>query len=263
MTATPSDTLPAPDPGAGLKLRLPGRRESAAAGWTWIVAGWKLFARAPLMWILAILVVFVLAIVMSLVPVAGSIAFQLLNAAISAGFVVACRSIETGGEFELEHLFAGFRSRFGSLLVVAVIAMVAAIGILFVFAAFVGLGIIGAAMSGRAEDITAMILASSTSILLGALVASALAVPLMAAYWFAPALVIMHDLSPVAAMKESFFACFRNFLPFLVYGIVMGIFAVVAAIPFGLGYLVWVPVAIASTYAAYRGIFTEPDAAEA
>ena len=31
----------------------------------------------------------------------------------------------------------------------------------------------------------------------------------------------------------------------------------VAALPLFLGFLVWVPVAIASTYAAYRGIFTE------
>ena len=58
-------------------------------------------------------------------------------------------------------------------------------------------------------------------------------------------------------MKESFFACFRNFVPFLLYGIVMSVAAVLAMIPFGLGFLVWVPVAIASTYVGYRQIFTE------
>jgi uncharacterized membrane protein len=95
-------------------------------------------------------------------------------------------------------------------------------------------------------------------ILLGALVAAALAVPLVAAYWFAPALVVMNDLSPLAAMKASFVGCFRNFIPFLVYGIVMTFFAFIAMIPLGLGFLVWLPLAITSTYVAYRRIFTEP-----
>jgi uncharacterized membrane protein len=42
----------------------------------------------------------------------------------------------------------------------------------------------------------------------------------------------------------------------------MTIFAIVAALPVLLGYLVWIPLAIASTYAAYRDIYTarEPDA---
>jgi uncharacterized membrane protein len=71
----------------------------------------------------------------------------------------------------------------------------------------------------------------------------------------------MHDLKPVAAMRESFFACFRNFIPFLVYGLVVFVLAIVAAIPFGLGYLVLIPVLLASTYVAYRQIFTFETAA--
>ena len=55
----------------------------------------------------------------------------------------------------------------------------------------------------------------------------------------------------------SFFACFRNFVPFLIYGIVMCVLAVIAAIPFGLGMLVWIPLMIASSYVAYRQIFTD------
>jgi uncharacterized membrane protein len=64
-------------------------------------------------------------------------------------------------------------------------------------------------------------------------------------------------MKPVAAMKASFHGCFRNFLPFLVYGLVMMLLAILAAIPVGLGFLVWIPLAIASTYTAYRGIFTD------
>lgn len=257
MSATQTEMLPAADPAEGLRLVIPGRHLPAGEGWSWIAAGWKLFTLAPLMWIVSILVVLVLAIVVSLVPIVGSLAFQVLNATIGAGFVVACRSLERGGEFELEHLFAGFRTRFANLLLVGLLLLAGWIAIFLVFAAFAGFSILAALMAGHAQDIASSVMASAMSILLGALVACALTVPLLAAYWFAPALVVMHGLGPVEAMKESFVASFRNFGAFLVYGIIMLIFAIVAAIPFGLGYLVWVPLAIASTYAAYRAIFTE------
>jgi uncharacterized membrane protein len=252
--------VPATGAASDLTLVLPGRGLPAGDGWTWIAQGWNLFTRAPLMWIVAILIVLVAAIVIGLVPFIGSIAFQILNATISAGFIVACRSLERGGDFELEHLFAGFKTNFGNLLIVGLLLLAGYIVIFLVFMAFAGFTIVTAAMAGHSKDVASMIMASSATILLGTLVALALMVPLLAAYWFAPALVVMHGMGPVAAMKESFFACFRNFVPFLVYGIVMTVFCVLAAIPFGLGFLVWVPLAIASTYAAYRGIFTEDGA---
>jgi uncharacterized membrane protein len=83
--------------------------------------------------------------------------------------------------------------------------------------------------------------------------------PLMAAYWFAPALAMLHDVPAVPAMKESFLACFRNFVPMLVYGLVMAALAIAAVIPLGLGFLVWVPVLLATTYTSYRSVFTEDD----
>ncbi len=257
MSATPQTVMAPDDPGRGLRLVLPGRHEPAGSGWTWIVDGWRLFRRAPVMWIVSVLLVVVAAILLSLIPVVGSLAFQALNAVIVAGFVVACRSLETGGDFDLEHLFAGFRVRFVPLLVVGLLVLAGWIVIMLVFAGFVGFSILTAVSSSASENITAMILNSTMSILLGVLVATALSVPLLAAFWFAPPLVVMHGLGAGAAMKASFSACFRNFGAFLVYGIVMTLFALVAAIPFGLGFLVWVPVAIASSYAAYRRIYTD------
>lgn len=259
MSATQTEWNPAADPGSGLKRALPSRTYPVGAGWTWIAEGWDLFKRAPLMWVLSVLVVFVAAIVFGLIPFIGSIVFNVLNAAIAAGFVVACRSLERGGEFELEHLFAGFKRQFGSLLVVGLLMFAGSIVILVVFAAFVGFSILPVILSGNAQSVAHAVMGSVTSILLGALVALALFVPLVAAYWFAPALVIMHGLGPVEAMKESLVGCLRNFIPFLWYGIVMLVFAILAAIPVGLGYLVWVPLAISSTYAAYRRIFTEDE----
>ena len=257
MSATEMPDMTPEAMDAGLRLVVPGRSLAAGAGWDWIVAGWKLFARAPVMWIIAIVVLFIVALLLNFIPLLGSIVYQLLQAVFAAGFVAACRSLERGGEFELEHLFAGFTRRFVSLLIVGLLALLGWIVILLVFAMFVGFSIIGAALTGSQEMMLEAILASAGMLLLGTLVVLLLALPLVAAYWFAPALVLMHDMAPVAAMKASFGACFRNIVPFLVYGIVMLVLAILAAIPFGLGMLVWLPLMIASTYAAYRQIFTE------
>jgi len=259
MSAT---DVPATPPSEGpydpdLKLVLPGKGLPAGAGWDWITEGWSLFTKAPLMWIVSLLVIFVGAIAVGLVPILGQLLFQLVQAAIAAGYMVACRSLEKGGEFEIEHLMAGFQRRFVPLLIVGVLFLVGWIVIFLICMAFAGMGMIGALMAGDAENAAHALMASAGSIVLGLLVMMALMVPLVAAYWFAPALVMMHDMKPIAAMRESFFACFRNFVPFLVYGIVMTIAGFFAALPFGLGMLVWVPVAIASTYVAYSQIFTE------
>ena len=241
----------------GLQLVVPGKAESIGDGWTWITEGWKLFARAPLMWIVAIVIVFVLAIVVSIVPFIGSLAFQVLQPVIAGGFIVACRSLETGGEFELEHLFAGFSKRFGPLAIVGLVFLAGGLVIMLVFALFVGFPVVGAFMTGDPDAVAASIAASWLAIALGVLVVLGLMVPLLAAYWFAPALVMIHDMKPIEAMKVSFFACLRNFVPFVIYGLLMGVALIVAMIPFGLGLLVWVPVAMTSTYVAYRRIFTE------
>jgi len=241
---------------AGLQLEVPGKVLPPGAGWDWITEGWRLFVRSPLMWIVSLVIMFVIAMVLAFIPFIGSLAFQLGQAVFVGGFMAACRNIERGGEFELEHLFAGFKVRFVPLLIVGAIFTVASLVLLVLFFMVAGLSLLPAFLSGDPGAMSAAMAGSMIALMLGSLVMLALFVPVMAAYWFAPALVMIHDMAPVDAMKASFFACFRNFVPFLLYGIVMAIAGFLAVIPFGLGMLVWVPVAIASTYVAYRQIFT-------
>lgn len=242
---------------ADIVLVQPSRVRPPGAGWTWIVQGWRLFVRAPVMWIVSLVLLFIIAFAMGLIPILGHIAFQILNPVFAAGFVLACRSLEQGGSFELPELFGGFRVRFGPLAVVGVFFLIGEVVILLVFGGFAGFAILSAALAGNSGHVLDAVVASSMSIALGALVAAALAVPLFAAYWFAPALVVIHGMEPLAAMRASFVGSFRNFLPFLVYGVIMTVFALLAMIPAGLGFLVWFPLMIASTYAAYRDIYTE------
>ena len=83
---------------------------------------------------------------------------------------------------------------------------------------------------------------------LALLIVFGLMLPLVMAIWFAPPLVVFHDMGAGDAMKASFAGCLKNMLPFLLYGIVLLVASVIASIPLMLGWLVLGPV-IAATIA--------------
>ena len=236
---------------------LPGRTLPAGEGMAWIAEGWRLFTKAPLMWILSILVILVIEVVCGFVPILGQIASFLVKPVFFAGLIVACRSLDSGGDFELEHVFAGFTHRFGNLVILGVVIFAITVGIVALTAGFFALTVGLTAFTHGLDDMGAVLATALPVILAGSLIAMALFLPLVMAYWFAPALIVLNGVSTAEAMLASLRASLRNFVPFLLYGIVMLVLAIVACIPFGLGLLVWIPLAMTSTYAAYRGIFAE------
>ena len=58
-------------------------------------------------------------------------------------------------------------------------------------------------------------------------------------------------------MAASFRGCLRNVVPFLLYGLIGFGLAIVASIPFGLGWLVLGPVTMATIYTSYCDIFED------
>lgn len=250
---------PMEDPAAsgyGLDLVVPGRHLPGGAGLAWIGDGWRLFRKAKLMWVIAVVMLFIVMLALNFIPGFGTLAFQVLNPVLTAGFVVACRHLETGGEFELEHLFAGFQKHFMRLLLVGIAFIVASALLLVAFGAIFGFEAMQAFIEGDAEKMAVAAGEAPLGMTLGVLVGVALTLPLVAATWFAPALIVIHGMRPAEAMKASLFGCFGNLIAFLLYGLVMGVLLVLAILPAGLGMLVWMPVLIASNYAAYRAIFT-------
>ena len=84
---------------------------------------------------------------------------------------------------------------------------------------------------------------------------SLVSLPVYMALWFAAPLVLFDGVAPGAALKASFSACLKNVIAFTLYAIVLVVLFIVATIPFGLGLIVVVPVALISVYTAYREIF--------
>jgi uncharacterized membrane protein len=244
--------VPAGAPGGNFIAE--GQAVAAGNGWQWIVDAWALFKRQPGMWIAIIVVFFVLFFLVSLVPFVGSLAAALLGPVFAGGIVRGCQEVRDGGELEIGHLFAGFKSNTGKLVMIGVFNLVAWIVIAGVIMLLVG-GSMFAAMMGGGDASAARGAAAGLSMVLAVLIGLALSIPVYMAIWFAPALVALNDFEPLQALKTSFGACLKNIVPYLLYGVILFALAIVASIPLGLGWLVLGPVLAISVYTAYRDIF--------
>jgi uncharacterized membrane protein len=235
----------------------------AGHGLKWITQGFWHFRQNMGAWIGALIVWIILSMVLSLIPFLGSLALMIISPAITAGFMLGCQEQDGGGDFEFRHLFAGFSANGGQLALVGLLYLVGMILIIGIVMGTMMGGLLGS-MSGAAmgmqgsgmeqPDMGAMM----GGMILAVLVMMALFIPLIMAYWFAPALVALEDMSAIAAMRASFKACLKNLLPFLLYGIVAFVLMIIAAIPLALGFLILLPVLIASIYVSYRDIFYGP-----
>ncbi len=226
----------------------------AGRGWSWIAEGWELFRREVGPWIALIVVAALVFIGLALVPFLGSLAAMVLAPVFAGGFVIACRDEEEGRGVQVSHLFAGFRgNHFGTLVSIGLIYLGVTIAVALVVGLATGAGmwtLLGSGEAGPGE-----VAGAGVTLLLAFLVMLALLLPVFMALWFAPALVVFHERSAGEAMKASFIACLRNIVPFLLYGVVAFLLAMLASIPFGLGWLVLGPVLAASLYTGYRDIF--------
>ncbi|HET7595925.1 MAG TPA: BPSS1780 family membrane protein [Burkholderiales bacterium] len=226
----------------------------AGNGWQWIVDGFALFRKYPLMWIALTVVMVLIWMVSFLIPLVGPLLFNLLSPVLFAGLMIGCKAVENGEELELPHLFAGFKKNPTALVTIGGIYLVGTIlvvGIVFLAAG----GSMLPAVLDKSGDMHAMA-SAVRSMAFGLLVGFALYLPLLMLIWFAPLLVVFHDLNPVEAMKASFFACLSNWLPFLIYGLIILVLWFIASIPLFLGLVVLLPVLICSVYTSYKDIFT-------
>jgi hypothetical protein len=229
-----------------------GRAVPAGQGWHWIAAAWDLFKRSPGTWILIFLLAFAILVATSIVPFVGSIAFSILTPVLTGGVMLGCAALERGEPLEVAHLFAGFREHTAPLVTTGLIYLAGGVLIILVMGLIFGIPLVVAMLGGGAPPPFGL-----QTLLLLILVAFGLSVPLVMAIWFAPALVALHDMKPVAALQASFIGCLKNIVPFLVYGLIALGLAIVAMLPAFLGLLVLVPVLMASVYTGYRDIFTQ------
>ncbi len=187
-----------------------------------------------------------------------------LKPVLSVGFLAAAWHHERGELPEARHLFAGFKSNLRALLPLGGVYL---LGVLI--AATIGLASAGISI----EDVVAADgqpkLDEMTQIRF-MLVTLALTLPVTAALWFAPALIVFSDATFFQALSTSCRACLSNWLAMLVYCVSIFFMLVVIAacvsplllVSKNVGLMIMMVIAVPLTavlmisdYVSYRRVF--------
>lgn len=235
-------------------------------GWRWLVEGFALFRKSALVWISLTIALALIWMVSLFIPVLGPLLFNLLSPVLFAGLMIGCRALERGAPLEIAHLFAGFRERAAPLVTVGGVYLVGTILVFGLVILIADGSKLSAVLSAPPDDPAAM-REAVRSLAAAFAVGAAAYLPLLMLIWFAPLLVVFDGLAPVAAMKLSFAACFRNVAPFLVYGAAILAAWVALSLPAALGaagavlavalLVASIPVLICSIYASYKDLFVD------
>jgi uncharacterized membrane protein len=199
-------------------------------GASWWATGWRILAADFWTWIGIMIIYLVLSIALMLVPIVGGAGHWLLTPVFMGGLMTACRAAARHEPVRVAHLFAGFQGEpFVPLLIIGAVNIALTFGIGFIVAAGVigGMHFLDLSKLGSMDDISAPLDALAETAgaigltgLLATLAALVIASVFTMLNWFAPALVILQGAAAVDAMKKSFASCWRNWLPFLFYGLI-------------------------------------------
>lgn len=239
-------------------------------GHAWLKEGFALWRKNPALLTFVTFGYLLLLILLSLVPFLGQVVASVLMPVLSLGILNGCRAVDRGERVGPDILLSGFRQHLPAILVIGGLYLCASMLILVVTMLADG-GTLFHAMTGVAPISPAE--AKAPGFTLALAIGLALSTPVMMAYWFAPILAGWQGLPPAKALFFSFFACLRNWKPFLGFalslaffggllpGVVVGILSLVSPV---LGSLlsiplpfILLPVVFASFYVNARDVFPD------
>jgi uncharacterized membrane protein len=226
----------------------------------WVSASWGLFKQSPGIWILIFIIMIALSMVLGFIPVLGSLANSIITPVFIGGLMIGCKALEDGEPLEVGHLFAGFKEKFGPLAIIGLLQLAAVVGMVIVFGVLI-VAIFGVGLFQNIGDTDAManFFATQGLKLVGGLIFALIlvSIPFAMAFWFAPVLVVFHNLSPTSAIANSFKGCLRNFLQLFVCAIIFSVLIVLGCIPILLGLLAVLPMIYCCIYASYKDIYLQ------
>ena len=228
-----------------------GRGVQIQRGVGWISDAWKLYRARPGKWLLNLVFFILIYVVASWIPF-GNFLNSLLWPFIGAGVIMCADTQRREGTFAPDVFFAGLRKP-GPLLVLALMFLLTVVALFVSFVIVMGVDVASQYVLNTRERTPTLPAGFGLAMLLYAV----LAIPITAATYLAPPLIMLHDLSPGTAMKMSFIGSFKNILPGIVFVISSILFVLVSMIPLLLGLLISIPVMMITSYTVYRDIFIE------
>lgn len=225
----------------------------ASAGITWIKLSFAAFRAQPLGWIALVASWLLMTMGMFFVPLIGAAIATILQPGFFAGFVLAARDQEAGQRIGVHQLFAAFRVNGRPLVTLGSITLLAEI-MLMVILGLAGLPRSLPADSNGMPDIQAYVQlldGKEWIIMLGFV----LMVIIKATLWFTAAILALNQMPATHAIRWSFYALIANFLPMLVFAVLMTFIFMLSALPPFLGMLITMPMYAIAHYVTYRDLF--------
>jgi uncharacterized membrane protein len=232
------------------------RTVDSGRGVAWWSESWMLFLKNPGMWLVFGLIALVGFIVLNFVPIIGGLAAAVLAQVLVGAWVLCARKLDSGESIDVNDLLDVFKDKekLTPLLVLGVLAAVGSL-VIGIAVAVLGGGALFGLVAGAGVRSTGGMMAGAALGMLAVLIGLAMGFVLGMALWFAAALVAFQGLTPVDALKASWSASLANIIPFLVYGLIWIVGAVIASLPFMLGWLLLAPLTMLGIYVSYKDIF--------
>ncbi|MEB4590964.1 BPSS1780 family membrane protein [Candidatus Thiothrix sp. Deng01] len=212
----------------------------------WYKAGWGIFSKDMVTWVLMALIGGVGAIVLSVLPIIGQIILLLIMPALVAGMLYAAQQSKAGNPVKLEHLWSVLVNpqKRNQFLLLGGVMFAAAIVIAIISAAFIGdnllrgatVGVGGFGVGGMAF----MLLVGFASFIV---------------FNYTPALMLFRGMPVMEALKTCVSTAVTQIAPLLVLFLIYAVLGIIGSIPFGLGLLVVMPVTVGAIYVSYEELF--------
>jgi len=244
----------------------------AKNGWKWLLQGFELFRKSPAMWLFLVFTYWIAVAMLGQIRYVGLAASTVLLPAFSVSFMVMCAALEGGRALQPALLFSGFRREPARLMTLGAAYLVSIVAVLGAASVADSGALLRWVLSGQEPSVESL---RDGSVSRGLMLAALAGTPVLMAFWFAPVLAAWAGLGAAQSLFYSFFAVWRNWRAFCVYGAVLALagmvfltlVAVVAVSAQGqiqtlrflalLFSLLTLPVLFASFYAGYRDIFPE------
>jgi hypothetical protein len=244
----------------------------AKNGLKWLLKGMELFRKSPAMWLFLVFAYWIAVAMLGQIRYVGLAASTILLPAFSVSFMVMCAVLDRGGTLQPALLYSGFRQGPARLMALGVLYLISIATVLGA-ASIVDAGALLRWVTLGQEPSTETLLDGSVSRAL--MLSMVLGAPVLMAFWFAPALAAWERMGTAQSLFYSFFAVWRNWRAFCVYGAVLALASVgfllaatlAALTTHGhvqtlrflalLSTLLTLPILFGSFYASYRDVFPD------
>ena len=231
------------------------------AGVGWVAQSFRLFRQQPVGWISICSLWMLASLGLLVIPLLGSPLMVMLQPGFFAGFVLACRDQQNGETVSARHLLAGFKASGRLLIMIGAITLLLEASALMLFDAlglFSGLRELDTKGLSRTQMIREMsdALTAQSGLMFGLLATVLL---IKGVLWHTAALIAYRPMPPSHAIRWSINALWLNFIPMVVFALLMFGLMTLAMMPYFLGMLVFFPIYAISHYVSFAAVFDDGD----